>query len=324
VTATRGTRMNGGTGLDAYFYSDGTLIAGTLAEVPHPVAAAVLITGSGKINRDSDARLGRRGPVVLRTGVTRQVAEVLGAANVATLRYDKRGVGASGGDYLHAGLTENLADARAGLRWLAARFPGLPLLTVGHSEGTWHAARLAAEEKPVAGTILLGAPARTGEQVITWQIAEIIPALPGPVKLITRLTRQDVTRTQYKRLAVLKASRTDVIRVGGIRVNARWYREFLGYDPGPDYARIAAPVLAITGGHDMQVAPEDVAAIGRLVRGPFDGHVVGDLNHLLRPDPDRKGPFGYRRAVRQPVSADVLTLISAWAAHHFDQRAGEV
>jgi uncharacterized protein len=324
VTATRGTGMNGGTGLDAYFYSDGTLIAGTLAEVPHPVAAAVLITGSGKINRDSDARLGRRGPAVLRTGVTRQVAEALGAANVATLRYDKRGVGASGGDYLRAGLTENLADARAALRWLAARFPGLPLLTVGHSEGTWHAARLAAEEKPVAGTILLCAPARTGEQVITWQIAEIMPALPKPVKLITRLTRQDVTRTQYKRLALLKASRTDVIRVSGIRVNARWYREFLGYDPVPDYARIAAPVLAITGGHDMQVAPEDVVAIGRLVRGPFDGHVVGDLSHLLRPDPDRKGPFGYRRAIRQPVSADVLTLISAWAAHHFDQRAGEI
>jgi hypothetical protein len=77
-----------GAGVDMHFYSDGTLIAGTLAEVSHPVAAAVLITGSGKLNRDSDARLGRRGPVVLRTGITRQIAEALTAANVATLRYD--------------------------------------------------------------------------------------------------------------------------------------------------------------------------------------------------------------------------------------------
>jgi pimeloyl-ACP methyl ester carboxylesterase len=302
---------------DAHFYSEGTLIAGTLAEVPHPVAAAVLITGSGKLNRDSDARLGRRGPVVLRTGITRQVAQALGAAHVATLRYDKRGVGASGGDYLRAGLTENMADARAALRWLAARFPALPLLTVGLSEGSWHAARLAAQDPRVAGTVLLGAPARTGEEVIDWQIAAIAPTLPRPARLIMRLTRQDFERTQRKRLAMLKASTSDVIRVSGVRVNARWWREFLGHDPAPDYAKIGIPVLALAGGHDLQVAPEDVAAIGRLVHGPFDGHVVGDLSHLLRPDPDRKGPVGYRRAVRQPVSTEVLALITAWAAGHW-------
>jgi hypothetical protein len=306
-----------GPAADAHFYSEGTLIAGTLAEVPHPVAAAVLITGSGRLNRDSDARLGRRGPVVLRTGVTRQVAEALGAVHVATLRYDKRGVGASGGDYLRTGLTENVADARAALRWLATRFPALPLLTVGLSEGTWHAARLAAEEPRVTGTVLLGAPARTGEEVIDWQMAAIAPTLPRAAKVIMRLSRQDFERTQHKRLAVLKASTADVIRVNGVRVNARWWREFLGHDPAPDYAKIDTPVLALTGGHDMQVPPEDVAAIGRLVQGPFDGQVVGDLSHLLRPDPDRKGPLGYRRAVRQPVSAEALTLITAWAAAHW-------
>jgi pimeloyl-ACP methyl ester carboxylesterase len=320
TTAPRAKRIDQGPGTDVHFYREGTLIAGTLAEVPDPVAAALLITGSGKLNRDSDAHLGRRGPVVLRTGVTSKVAEALGAANVVTLRYDKRGIGASGGDYLRAGLTDNLADARAALRWLAARFPGLPLLTVGHSEGTWHAARLAADEELVAGTVLLCAPARTGEEIVNWQIAALAPTLPRPVRLIIRLTGQDFARTQHKRIAMLKASKPDVIRVSGVRVNARWWREFLGHDPVPDYAKIAAPVLAITGGHDMQVPPEDVAAIGRLVQGPFDGHVVGDLSHLLRPDPNRKGPAGYRRSLRQPVSAEVPALITAWAAGHWGPR----
>ena len=136
-----------------------------------------------------------------------------------------------------------------------------------------------------------------------------------------RLTRQDFVRTQHKRVALLKASTADVIRVSGVRANARWWREFLGYDPVPDYAKITAPALAITGGHDMQVPPEDVAAIGRLVQGPFDGHVTGDLSHLLRPDPDRKGPFGYRRALRQPVSPEVLALITAWATEHWGHPA---
>ena len=315
--------MNGGAGMDVRFDSDGWGIAGTYTQVREPVAAALVITGSGRIDRDSDAKLA--GLPLLRTGVTKQVAQALTAAHVATLRYDKRGVGASGGDYLAAGMTENLADARAGLDWLAERAPGLPLLTVGLSEGTIHAARLAAEEK-VAGTILLGAPARTGEQILDWQIAKIAPALPGVAKAVMRITRTDFVQSQHKRMAKLAESSGDVIRMGGIRVNARWYREFMSYDPAADFARVTVPVLAIAGGHDMQVPPEDVDAIGALVKGPFEGHVVDDLSHLLRPDPAWAGPRGYRRAVRQPVSPKVLAIITAWVAAHWgddDARAGE-
>jgi len=103
----------------------------------------------------------------------------------------------------------------------------------------------------------------------------------------------------------------------GIRVNARWYREFFAYDPTADFARIAVPVLAVTGGHDMQVPPQDVEAIGQLVQGQFEGHVVGDLSHLLRPDPRWAGPRGYRRSVRQPVSPAVLAIITRWVADHW-------
>lgn len=45
----------------------------------------------------------------------------------------------------------------------------------------------------------------------------------------------------------------------------------MAHDPGPDLARIDRPVLAITGSRDIQVDPADVARIGRLVTGPFDG-----------------------------------------------------
>lgn len=305
------------TATDVHFYSEGTLIAGTLTEVPHPVAAAVVITGSGRINRDTDARLGRRGPMVLRTGVTRQVAEALATANVAALRYDKRGIGASGGDYLRAGLTDNLADARAALRWLAARFPGLPLLAVGHSEGTLHAARLAADEPAVAGAVVLSAPARDGEQILRWQIDMLLPTLPAAVRGIARALHYDFAQAQYKRMERMKASTADVLRIGGARANARWFREFMARNPVTDYARITVPVLAVTGGNDMQVPPTEVDVIGSLVRGPFEGHVVADLSHLLRPDPERKGPRGYRRSLRQPVSPEALALITTWTASHW-------
>ena len=72
---------------------------------------------------------------MLRIGVDKGIAGALAGARVCALRYDKRGVGASGGEYLRAGIDDRLADARAALGWLAARTGGLPLLAIGHSEG---------------------------------------------------------------------------------------------------------------------------------------------------------------------------------------------
>jgi len=65
------------------------------------------------------------------------------------------------------------------------------------------------------------------------------------------------------------------------------------------------------------VPPADVAAIGKLVQGPFEGHVAGDLSHLLRPDPSSAGPRAYRRSVRQPVSPEYLELLTGWVTSHW-------
>lgn len=154
--------------------------------------------------------------------------------------------------------------------------------------------------------------------------ARLAPA----VRMILRITGTDIIGSQRKRVARIKASTTDVIRdrggagIPGLRINARWVRDFLAYDPRRALARINVPVLAITGGQDVQVPPEDVAAIGRLVQGPFEGHVAGDLSHLFRPDPASAGPRAYRHSVRQPVDAAVLRLITGWITTHW--RSGSI
>jgi uncharacterized protein len=291
------------------FDSGGCTLAGTYNEVARPAAAALLISGSGQTDRNSDVRL----PLhqFLRGGITSAVAGALAAAQVSTLRYDKRGVGASGGDYWTVGMDQRLADARAALGWLATQAAGLPLLVVGHSEGTYYAAQLAAAGG-VAGVGLLAGSARTGSEVLTWQAAQLATRLTRSSQLVLRLLRTDAIRAQRKNLSKIMASADDVVRVQGTRVNARWARDFVAYDPAPALRQLTVPVVAITGGHDLQVPPDDVAAIGRLVGGPFEGHVVGDLSHMFRPDPASAGPRGYRRAGRLPVSPEVLGLITAW------------
>jgi uncharacterized protein len=302
------------TGQDVKFDSGGVALAGTYLEAEHPIAAALVITGSGKTDRDSDAALALG--MLMRIGVTRFVAEALQSAGVSSLRYDKRGVGQSGGDYYRAGMTERLADARAALEWLRNRSGGLPLIAIGHSEGTFYAARLAADGA-VAGAVLLSGPVHTGGEVLAWQTRQLAGTFPASTRLILRLLRTDVVKAQRKNQDKVMASTADVLRVQGQKVNARWARDFVTYDPAPVLARITVPVLAITGGHDLQVPPDDVEAMRGLVKGPFEGHVAGDLSHLLRPDPQKIGLRGYRRAGRQPVSSEVLDLMTSWVQQYW-------
>ena len=307
-------------GEEVTFDSCGCTLAGTFTEAADPVAAALLITGGGRSDRNSDARL--PGGRMLRIGVDKAAAGALAEAGASALRYDKRGVGGSGGDYLRAGMDDQRADARAALGWLAARVGSLPLLAIGHSEGAWYAAELAADDA-VAGAVLLAGGARPAEEILSWQSEMTAARLAPAVRMILKITRTDIIGSQRKRVARIKASTDDVIRdrgaagIPGLRINARWWRDFLAYDPRPALARINVPVLAITGGQDVQVPPQDVAAIGRLVQGPFEGHVTGDLSHLFRPDPASAGPRAYRHSIRQPVDAEVLRLITTWITTHW-------
>ena len=75
---------------------------------------------------------------------------------IATLRFNYRGVGKSGGAY-GEGVGET-KDARAALRVLRARFPKAALSVAGYSFGTWVGLRAAALEKTVERVALV-APA---------------------------------------------------------------------------------------------------------------------------------------------------------------------
>ena len=282
---------------------DGVLLAGTLSlpggAGPHP--AVLLLHGSGRLDRDANA--GR-----LRMGFGPSLAAVLAEAGIAVLRYDRRGVGASGGDWLATGFGDNRQDAVAALRVLAGRADvrAEAVGVVGHSEGAVHAMALGARPE-VAAVVLLAGFARSGEDALRWQARTIIRGLPGPVRSLVR-------GFGNRQLARVKASSADVVRVAGSKLNARWMREMLVHDSRPDLAGIRVPVLAITGGKDVQVDPADLDRVRELVPGEVEVHRVPDLTHLLRRDPGRPSVRSYPRQLRRPVDAEVLAQVTTWLA----------
>lgn len=272
-----------------------------------PFPSALLLPGSGPLDRDGNHRR-------MRLGISRQLAHALAAAGVATLRYDKRGVGRSAGDWRAAGLFDNIDDAGDALTWLAGQpeADGDRLFLIGHSEGAVAATALAARRPEVAGVVLLCGAARSGEQVLLWQAETLVPTLPLPVRAVLGLLRVDPVAKVAANHAKLRTTTTDVARLNGVRTNARWFREYLAYDPADDLPEIDAPVLAVTGTKDLQVAPEDVAGIAAAAAGPVTTAVVDDLTHTLRRQALSPSLRRYREEIRRPVDREVLDLVTRW------------
>lgn len=280
---------------------DGTPLAGTLStpddDGPHP--AVLLLHAAGRLDRDGNAGRTKQdlGPVL---------AEALARRGIATLRYDRRGVGASPGDWLSTGFVDNRDDAAAALDTLAARpdiKPGVGVL--GHSEGALHAMSLGSRPD-VAAVVLLAGFARTGEDALRWQAEAVARGLPAPLRPLVRLAIRRVIR--------LKTTTSDVVRVAGKPMNARWTREMLGHDTRDDLARIRVPVLAVTGEKDIQVDPQDLQRIHDLVPGPAEVHQVPGLTHLLRRDPGRPSILSYPRQLRRPVDDELVETTTSWLA----------
>jgi uncharacterized protein len=283
---------------------DGTL---TLPHGGGPVPAVLIASGSGPLDRDSNHRRAR-------FDVARQLAHALAAGGLASLRYDKRGVGGSPGDWRAAGLHDNVDDLGRARDALAARQEIDParIVLAGHSEGALLAAALAARGVPTAGVVLLSMSATPGEETLRWQARRIAPTLPAPVRGLLRLFRIDLEKKVAANHDRIRATTTDVARIGGARINARWSREFMAHDPRADLARIAVPVLALTGEKDLQVDPADVEVIAATVPAAVRAARIPDVTHTLRHQPGPPSLGAYKKELREPVNREVIDTVVTW------------
>jgi hypothetical protein len=139
---------------------------------------------------------------------------------------------------------------------------------------------------------------------------------------LSRLFRGRFLRRQARTRRALRSSVEDVTRIGSAELPARWFREFMAYDPADDLAGITCPVLAVTGRKDIQVDPGDVERIGALVAGPFTGHAPPELTHILRRDPGPPSLGSYAAQAMRPVDAGLMELVAVWTMAESGQSPG--
>lgn len=302
------------------FSSGPATLAGTLVTVEQasPGPAVLLLSGSGPIDRDSNSKQ-------LSIGVMEQVAGHLALHGLASFRYDKRGVGESGGDFMSSGLHDNIDDAAAAIETLRARADVDPerIIVVGHSEGAVIATELAAADPGLAGVVLLAGTATLGADLLRWQAVQVSASQARPVRLLSRVLRRDVVRTQCKRLEQIEESTGDTARIHRVEMNVKWLREFMAHDPAPSLESIRVPVLALTGSKDIQVDPDDVRRIGQLVPADCSARIVDGLTHLLRTEAGPPSLRAYDEQAKRPVDAGLLATVTRWTRQRATQASAE-
>jgi hypothetical protein len=251
----------------------GTLLKPAGVERP-PVM--LLIAGSGPSDRNGNQA--GSGP-----GELRLIAEALARRGVASLRYDKRGIGRS----TVAGVREqNLVfdsfvdDAAAWLGWLRQRRDLGPAVVAGHSEGGLIAILLA-KRMPVSGIVLIATPGRRIGDVLREQLQDA--GMPAPLLDEARATLAALERGES--VATVKPELAPLFRPGV----QPFVRSMLAIDPAGELGSLKLPVMIVSGGHDLQVTAADAALLAkaRLDAARLD---IADMNHVLKVAPaDRAG-----------------------------------
>ncbi|CAL4866481.1 hypothetical protein MMA231_00723 [Asticcacaulis sp. MM231] len=293
-----------------------------------PFPAVVLIAGSGPHTRDEDVA-GHKVFMVL--------ADALNRAGIAVLRYDKRGMGQSTGDYARATTTDFAADADAAVTWLTQRPKVDPahIGLIGHSEGGLIAPAVAVHNPSVSFVVLMAGPGLPGDQILLMQQAAIarasgesetnISASQKTNKAVYDMIKsaQSLEDAKTKAAAMAVEIATDrkiplaEIQTGLAPITTPWFYEFIRSDPRPSLEKVKPPVLAINGALDMQVPPkEDLAAIKEALKNNTDATTIElpGLNHLFQTA--KTGSPSEYIEIEETLSPVALKTITDWVKAH--------
>ena len=275
-----------------------------LPEADGPFPVALLIAGSGPTDRDGNSTLlpGRNDSLKL-------VARALAEGGVASLRYDKRGIGESRDAGLdEAAMTFDLAIEDA-VRWLDllgadARFTRR--LVAGHSEGSL-VGMLASARADVAAFVSLEGAGRPAADVLRSQLRGQLPAeLMDEVDAVTR--ELEAGRT----VDALPPGIAGVPQVGQALFRqsvqpylVSWFR----HDPADALAQLAIPCLVVQGTTDLQVPVEDGERLAAAAESATLARIEG-MNHVLKIAPaDRDANLAAYADPALPLAPGLVTAM---------------
>jgi pimeloyl-ACP methyl ester carboxylesterase len=277
------------------FYLKGTLSKPAGATDTTRLPAIVLVAGDGPGDRDEPM-----GGIP----VFAQLASALADAGFAVVRYDRRGIGQSGGRIESATIGDYADDAAAAVKLLEKRkdIDKDRIVVVGHGEGA-AAALLAIRRSGAirAGVLLAGPGTRGGDLILEQQQrgfeAAKVPEDERAAKIALQKRVNAAVLTDKNWDGIPDAMRR--------RAEQPWFASLLTFDPKAVVDKIDQPLLVIHGGADTEIPPhhaEKLAALANTrTKAPKTVVIVlPGVGHALANGQERS------------ISPDVAAKIAAW------------
>lgn len=286
-------------------------LAATVTRPPKPTGrlpVAVLIGGSGPTDRDE---------VVAGIPVFGQIARDLVAAGFMVVRYDKRGIGQSGGRAESVTIADYAEDARSILFWLGRQkdVDRDRVALVGHGEGAGVAMLAAGRERDrVSALVLIAGVATTGAQLVIEQQTHLL----SQMKIDDAQRAEKLALQERINQAVIKGTGWIDIPDSVRRVaDTPWFYSFLTFNPALAMRDVRQPVLIVQGELDTQVKPhhaDELAALARERKNKAAVEVVKvpGVNHLLVPAKTGEVIEYASLGPDAKVSSDATAAIAAW------------
>lgn len=315
--------------------SDSIWLSGTLI-LPQgngPFPGVVLVAGSGEMDRDQTYR-GHK--------TFRVLSDYLARRGIASLRYDKRGVGQSQGDFEQATLLDFASDAVAALSYLKSLDKINLTGFIGHSEGGKVAPMaalntglcdflvlMAAQGLPTDQTLLRQTEIQMrargkSEMEIEYQL-EIESQIWNALKVAgnqkeAEETIKDILVAYIQKHYRLKHLAGENLQKG-ISEELAWFSQYLLFDEFKNHlssdflSDLKCPVLAVTGTKDLNVTfPEEILQVASLLmaNGNLEStiKVYPGLNHMFQKCetglPEEIG------TITETLDPQVLSDISTW------------
>jgi pimeloyl-ACP methyl ester carboxylesterase len=279
----------------------GGQLAGTLA-LPMPVPpakipVALIVSGSGPTDRDGNSTL-----LPGHNDSLRMLAAALAANGIASLRYDKRGIGASA-----AAMTAESAlrfdtyvdDAAAWTDKLKADPRFSAVIVIGHSEGSL-VGMLAAQRAHAAAFASVSGLAQPASAVLRKQLAGKLPpelALESE-RILATLERGEAAGAVPAPLAALYRPSVQPYLISWIK-----------YVPAERIAALSMPVLIAQGTTDIQVGVEQAQAL-KAARPDAVLAIVAGMNHVLKLVPaDQKQQLASYADPTLPLAPQLVAAI---------------
>lgn len=267
--------------------------------------AIVLVGGSGNTDRDT---------IAYGIPVMGQLAGQLAEAGYLVVRYDKRGVGQSGGRAESATISDYAEDVISVVQWLRKQkdVDGKRIYVVGHSEGGAVALIAAARSDALKAVVTIAAPGTKGSELVLDQQQRALDTL----KIADDEKQRRVELQKQVMNAVLTGQGWEgVPEAMRKQADTAWFRSFLAWDPALVVKNVKQPLLIMHGELDKQVPLQSAELLNGLAlqrkKGTASLVLVPGINHLLVPA--KTGEIAeYGTLSDAKVIPDVSRLLMEW------------